>query len=478
MTVWTMSLTGGVFILAVLAVRALFQNVVPRRTFLVLWLAANALLLIPLRPVLPVSIYGFAGQSAAAQPAVQQAVPAAAASMPWQRCVWLLGAIVLAMTVLIAHGRNLLRFRRAVPAAKRPDLLPDRVRLKVLPELPSPLVCGVLRPTILIPAEDFAPPEQLRHVYLHELCHICHLDVLRRYGMLAALAVHWFNPLVWVMYFVASQDLEMRCDEQAIRELGTKKPYAATLVAMETRKLHHILDAGFSYSFTGSRLRAIRKAKRLPVLSAALALTLCACVLAVFATSPPAPVPVPEAARVSAPESAAHPPEPKPLSKPEPIAEPAREQKPEPVPEPVPEPEPEPEPEPAALVLEEPAPPQPSGAPAQAAPVTPEPAPEADPAQADVPTGPPEDDSGGVSAPEAAPETTDFVQITPELVQVYGPPTSAGQALADQEKERQERIYQELYEARQEAQSAASAAASWDQPYPPGGVITAADIEA
>ena len=46
MNILTMSLTGGVFILAVLLTRALFQDIVPRRTFLVLWLAANALLLI------------------------------------------------------------------------------------------------------------------------------------------------------------------------------------------------------------------------------------------------------------------------------------------------------------------------------------------------------------------------------------------------------------------------------------------------
>ena len=167
MTVWTMSLTGGVFILAVLAVRALFQNVVPRRTFLVLWLAANALLLIPLRPVLPVSVYALVDRGTA-EAAVQTAAAntmhtsAQVRALPWWRIVWIAGAALLLTVVLIAHGRNLLRFRRAVPAAKRPDLLPDRVRLTVLPELPSPLVCGVLRPTILIPAEEIDVQEGIQ----------------------------------------------------------------------------------------------------------------------------------------------------------------------------------------------------------------------------------------------------------------------------------------------------------------------------
>ncbi len=62
MSLWSITLTGGVFILAVLLLRAVFQNYVPRRTFLVLWLAANALLLIPFRIHAPVSIYALAPQ--------------------------------------------------------------------------------------------------------------------------------------------------------------------------------------------------------------------------------------------------------------------------------------------------------------------------------------------------------------------------------------------------------------------------------
>ena len=62
MTILSMSLTGGVFILAVLLLRAAFQNLVSRRIFLVLWLAFCTLLLIPVRARLPVSIYSLARQ--------------------------------------------------------------------------------------------------------------------------------------------------------------------------------------------------------------------------------------------------------------------------------------------------------------------------------------------------------------------------------------------------------------------------------
>ena len=461
MQILTMSLTGGVFILAVLLMRALFQNIVPRRTFLILWLAANALLLIPLRPLLPVSIYRLLGHTstdAVVQYAVRQAAPAVR-TFSWPLFVWLAGGAAVLLTVLIGHGRNLLRFRASVPAAHRPEELPEHVRLRVLPGLPSPLVYGIVRPTILIPGEDFAPPEQMRHVYLHELCHIRHLDVPRRYLMLLALAVHWFNPLVWVMYYYASQDMEMRCDEQVIRALGAKKPYATTLVAMETKKLHTILDAGFSFSSTASRLKAILRAKRLPVLSAILALALCVSVIAVFASdapASPAPAPAQTAVRKPAPEPVAPQPEPIPEPEPAPIPEPEPEPEPEPVPEPKPEAESEPEPEAASY-----APAQTASAPSPSKSGTGE-------TQLTVsmplPNGSTFDTT--VSVPVYSPEPEKVETAQNANTDSY---TSSAESYI---KQMEDRIYNELYEARKASEAAAAAeAAKPAQTYGPTSAI-------
>ena len=329
MSLLNMSFTGGVFILAVLLLRAVFQNIVSRRTFLVLWLVADALLLIPVRFRLPFSFFSLVKgpdtsafvQAAAAQ--TMKAVPSR--GLPWWQITWIVVGAVLLAVVLAAHGRNLWHFRKAEPVTVHPAEVPTWIRVRTLAGLPSPMAFGIFHPTILIPAEDFASPEQLRHIYLHELCHIRHLDIARRYLMLFVLAVHWFNPLVWIMYYVSSQDMEMRCDEQAIRQIGAKKPYATTLVAMETGKLQHLLDAGFSFSSTGSRLKAILKAKRLPVISLMLALLLAVSAIVFFASDAalkasaepeppssmqsvdlpapqPAPVPDPEPDTETAPE--------------------------------------------------------------------------------------------------------------------------------------------------------------------------------
>ena len=82
MSLLNMSVTGGVFILAVLLLRAAFQNIVSRRTFLVLWLVANALLLIPFRFRLPISIYTLVNRPDTAVAVQAVAARTATASQP------------------------------------------------------------------------------------------------------------------------------------------------------------------------------------------------------------------------------------------------------------------------------------------------------------------------------------------------------------------------------------------------------------
>ena len=58
---------------------------------------------------------------------------------------------------------------------------------------------------------------QLRYVLEHEYVHIRRLDMLTKLIMIAAVCIHWFNPLVWVMYILFNRDLELSC-EMCIRD--------------------------------------------------------------------------------------------------------------------------------------------------------------------------------------------------------------------------------------------------------------------
>ena len=102
------------------------------------------------------------------------------------------------------------------------------------------------------------------------------------------LCVHWFNPLVWVMYVLANRDIELSCDEAVVRLFGenTKAAYARTLISMEeTRSGLAPLCNNFSKNAIEERITAIMKMKKTSIAAVLLAAVL-VCGLSVgFATS-------------------------------------------------------------------------------------------------------------------------------------------------------------------------------------------------
>lgn len=104
-------------------------------------------------------------------------------------------------------------------------------------EIASPLVCGLLSPRIYLPTRmDFGNTELLRHILCHETMHIRRKDNWVKSVMLLTLCLHWFNPLVWIMSKYLASDLEMACDEAVLRLYEnndeSRKSYAFSLLAM------------------------------------------------------------------------------------------------------------------------------------------------------------------------------------------------------------------------------------------------------
>jgi beta-lactamase regulating signal transducer with metallopeptidase domain len=95
------------------------------------------------------------------------------------------------------------------------------VRLLRDPDARVPMTWGVLRPVVLLPPEaDGWEVERRRVVLAHELAHVRRGDALTQWVAHLALAVHWFNPLVWVAARKLRQEREQACDD-AVLEIGT-----------------------------------------------------------------------------------------------------------------------------------------------------------------------------------------------------------------------------------------------------------------
>ena len=102
--------------------------------------------------------------------------------------------------------------------------------------LPSPFVLGIWRPRIFIPFHMSAREQAF--ILAHERYHIHRRDtVVKPLGFLL-LAVYWFNPFVWLSYYLMTQDMEMSCDEAVLQRLGedVRKEYGALMLSFAVGK--------------------------------------------------------------------------------------------------------------------------------------------------------------------------------------------------------------------------------------------------
>lgn len=314
MSLLQMSVTGGVMILVITVIRALAMNRVPKKTFLALWTAALLRLLLPVSLPSGLSIYSLLGKTAspagndlpaAAVPGLPSGQTAAvlprADAAPVQAIsvwslAWLAGLVLCTAFFAAAYWRCCREFRMSVPvdndASRRwlqAHLLRRRINIRQSDQVSSPLTFGVLHPVILMPKKtDWNDETALQYVLEHEFVHIRRFDTVSKLLLIAAACVHWFNPLVWVMYVLANRDLELSCDETVVRHFGsgTRAAYANVLICMEeARSGFAPLCNHFSRNAIEERITAIMKTGKITVISLVLAALLVAGTVTVFATS-------------------------------------------------------------------------------------------------------------------------------------------------------------------------------------------------
>lgn len=128
-------------------------------------------------------------------------------------------------------------------------------------EIASPLVCGLLNPCIYLPTRmNFGNTALLRHILAHETMHIKRKDNWLKALMLAALCLHWYNPLVWIMAKCLSSDLEAACDAAVLKNQDTdyRKGYASSLLTMAiTGNRSSLLYSSFSKTEVEKRIRSV-----------------------------------------------------------------------------------------------------------------------------------------------------------------------------------------------------------------------------
>lgn len=308
-----MSVAAGWLILAVLVLRLLLKKA-PRWITCLLWALVAVRLVCPVSLQSPVSAYQVATPAAVQdsggvtyfqyvhtsgdKPSIQwdmadlrpagittvQQDTAADTShtvtryMPPYVMIWLAVGGALLLYGLVSTLRLRYRVREGMRL---------RENIWLCDAVTSPFLLGILRPRIYLPSG--MDERQMDYVLAHEHAHLRRGDHIWKPLGYLLLAVHWFNPLVWVAYWLFCRDIETACDERVVRSMGVedKKAYSmALLTCSQGRRMVLACPVAFGEVGVKSRIKAVLHYKK-PGFWIVLAAVLACIVVAVcFLTDP------------------------------------------------------------------------------------------------------------------------------------------------------------------------------------------------
>lgn len=244
------AVAATLLILAVCVYRALSPKA-PKWTRLFLWALAGLRLclpfsirsawsLVPSEKILdyetaqyaakPEITSGIAALNRAVNPAFGEsfaATPAASVNplQVWMHLagiVWAVGVLALLLAALVSVWKLRRRVQASIELTKG---------VQLCDAIDTPFLLGLFRPTVYLPSQL---SQRERDVVLaHEAAHKTHGDCIWKLLGYGILCVYWFYPLVWLGYGLFCRDLELACDERAVKRLSLeeKKRYASVLLS-------------------------------------------------------------------------------------------------------------------------------------------------------------------------------------------------------------------------------------------------------
>ena len=260
---------GSVIIVAVLLLRPLLKKG-PGKFLCLLWLLAFLRLVMPfeipsptsLQPAMPHSVevsseYDAEFWDPADLPAAVPEVPLTSGEpapdllglISW---IWGCMAGLFLIHSLVSYLRLRLRVQDAIQVQGGWES----------EHIETAFILGFLRPRIYIP---LGMDEQVRgYILAHEHTHLRRGDHWLKLLGYTALALHWFNPLVWTGYLLLCRDIELACDERVVRnmDLAQRKAYSAALLTCSANRPHLACPVAFGEVSVKERIRRVLDYRR------------------------------------------------------------------------------------------------------------------------------------------------------------------------------------------------------------------------
>ena len=154
--------------------------------------------------------------------------------------IWGTGVLIFSLVIIISYFRFLCRKNKnAVKISdnkifsevKKELKIKRRIRLKASSDIGSPMLVGILFPTVYIPCREI-PDNNMRMVLLHEMTHYKRKDLLVKWFAILVNAVHWFNPLCYLACAALSEACEVSCDMSVTKNMSEdeQKLYMQTIL--------------------------------------------------------------------------------------------------------------------------------------------------------------------------------------------------------------------------------------------------------
>lgn len=321
MSILQMSISAGILVMAIVIIRAVALNRLPKTMFLFLWGVSLCRLLVPVSIPSRFSVYSIIGEvfkplshkttvlqvvenilpmgspvmevTKQVNPTVQKQVYSIAPAT----IIWFAGMVAMFIFLVVVYFKNYRELRFALPILDNSFLdkwltehkLLRPIRIMQSDRIATPVAVGMIRPRIILPKSlDMDNKQLLQYVLTHEYYHIRRFDILWKMLLAIALCIHWFNPMMWVMFLLVNRDLEITCDEMVIRHFGieAKTAYAYSLISMAEQRSRFVsLYSGFSRNTTEERIKSIIKCKKTTVGATLITATLIVSLTTAFATT-------------------------------------------------------------------------------------------------------------------------------------------------------------------------------------------------
>ena len=191
---------------------------------------------------------------------------------------WEIGIVVILGYTAISFLR--LKRKVAVSIRKTDEVwMCDAIR--------SPFVLGIFKPRVYVPSN--VAEEQISYILAHEKAHLKWHDNIWKIVGLLILAIHWFNPLVWLSYALLCRDIELACDERVVKNMDEqeRRNYVKSLlICSSPARFEGLGSVAFGEISIRKRVKGVLNYKKASFWYSFVVLVVCAIVVVGFMTNP------------------------------------------------------------------------------------------------------------------------------------------------------------------------------------------------